>query len=88
MRVFLVLFAALVSLPAAAGPRCTEASADRWIPPADMKAKIAGAAYKIDVFKTTDGNCYEIYGRDGQGRRVEVYFDPVTGAVVKETARR
>lgn len=88
MRAPLTLLAVLVSLPAAAGPRCTEAPAERWIPAPDMKARITAAAYKVDVFKTTDGNCYEVYGRDREGRRVEIYFDPTTGAVVKETVRR
>jgi hypothetical protein len=31
----------------------------------------------------TDGNCYEIYGKNKQGQKVEVYFNPVDGKVVK-----
>ena len=52
-----------------------------------MKAKIGASGYTIDVFKKTKGNCYEIYGRTEDGRRVEVYYHPITGAVVKETVR-
>jgi hypothetical protein len=52
-----------------------------------MKAKIGASGYKIDVFKITKGKCYEIYGRTVGGRRVEVYYDPTTGDVVKETVR-
>jgi hypothetical protein len=40
--------------------------------------------YKIKVFKVTKGNCYEIYGWDDQKRKVEIYFNPVTGDKVKE----
>lgn len=35
--------------------------------------------YKIKLFKTTGGNCYEIYGWDKAGKKVEIYFNPVTG---------
>jgi hypothetical protein len=32
----------------------------------------------------TTGNCYEIYGQDKQGKRIEIYFNPITGDVVEE----
>jgi len=38
--------------------------------------------YKIDKFKI-DGNCYEIYGSNKDGKKVEIYFDTKTLAVVK-----
>ena len=31
----------------------------------------------------TEGNCYEIYGFDKDGKKVEIYFDPVSGKPVK-----
>jgi hypothetical protein len=49
-----------------------------------MKQKIADMGYKIKEFKTTDGSCYEIYGWDRQERRVEIYFNPVNGEIVKQ----
>lgn len=88
MRALIASLAILMSLPAAARPHCTDMPAESWIPAAEMKARIASAEYKVDVFKTTAGNCYEIYGRNKDGMRVEVYFDPVTGKIVKESARR
>ena len=48
-----------------------------------MKAKAIAMGYSINVFKKTSGNCYEIYGKDAQGKRVEVYFNPVTGDPIK-----
>ena len=39
--------------------------------------------YKINKFKVTKGNCYEIYGLDKDGRKVEIYHDPVSGKAVK-----
>ena len=37
-----------------------------------------------DKFKTTKGNCYEIYGKDKAGQKVEIYYNPVDGSIVKE----
>ncbi|MFD2181444.1 PepSY domain-containing protein [Rhodoplanes azumiensis] len=70
-----------------AGPACTTASVDRWIPAEAMRRRIEGDGYRVGVFKTTEGRCYEIYGRDKDGRRVEIYFDPVSGAIVKSSVR-
>ena len=49
-----------------------------------MKLKVAGLGYQAKVFKVTRGNCYEIYGLDKAGKRVEIYFHPVTGKIVEE----
>jgi hypothetical protein len=48
-----------------------------------MKAKATELGYKAEVFKV-EGNCYEIYGYNKDGNQVEVYFNPVSGAVVEE----
>jgi hypothetical protein len=70
--------------PAFAGPTCTSEPKEKWIDQTAMKAKIAELGYKFKVFKVTTGNCYEIYGQDSGGKRIEVYFHPVTGKVVEE----
>jgi hypothetical protein len=72
--------------PAVAAPDCTTASAERWISAETMRQRIAAQGYRIGVFKT-EGTCYEIYGRDKDGRRVEIYFDPMSGAIVKASVR-
>ena len=64
------------------GPECTTEPQSAWMPEAAMKARVAEMGYKTNVFKVS-GNCYEIYGTDKEGRDVEVYFNPVTGEVVK-----
>lgn len=67
-----------------AGPRCTEEQKTAWMSEDAMKAKIAAMGYKdIRTFKVTAGNCYEIYGFDKDGKKAEVYFHPVTGAIVE-----
>jgi hypothetical protein len=69
--------------PAVAGPTCTSEPKSAWMAESAMKAKIDALGYKTTLFKTTSGNCYEIYGFDRGGARVEVYFSPVTGEIVK-----
>lgn len=53
--------AALGSLPAAAGPKCTDAPRSQRLPEATMKQRILKDGYSIDTFKIS-GQCYEIYG--------------------------
>ena len=67
----------------AADPDCTTEPKDKWMTEEAMKAKAAELGYtKIKTFKTS-GSCYEIYGWTADGKKAEVYFNPVTGAVVK-----
>ncbi len=87
MRSVLVLMGLLATSPALAGPHCTSEPKDKWLAQQELKEKLSSAGYKIDVFKITPGNCYELYGRDQAGKRVEVYFDPTNGNPVKQSGR-
>ncbi len=83
MRTLLTL-AALSLLPAlaAAGPTCKVPEA-QWMKEADFKSRLEAQGYKIKLFKVTSGRCYEIYGQDKAGKKVEIYFDPATAAVLE-----
>ena len=88
----IVLVALLGS--AVAVPAVTFAKADckaypkaEWMSEADAKAKIAAQGYTIDKFKV-DGNCYEIYGKNKDGKKVEIYYDTKTLAVVKSEVEK
>lgn len=88
MRCVIVLFAFLtMSGSAFADPKCTTEPKEKWISESEMKAKIASLGYHAKVFKVTKGNCYEIYGTDKTGKRIEVYFHPITGTIVEEHKR-
>ncbi|MFK8250074.1 PepSY domain-containing protein [Ancylobacter terrae] len=79
------LLAAAVLVPAAASasPACTKEPKDKWMSEDAMKEKVTEMGYqKIKTFKVT-GSCYEIYGYTKDNKKAEVYFNPVTGAVVK-----
>ena len=68
---------------AVAAPACTKLPQAKWLTPVQMKAKIAKMGYRdIKVFQVS-GSCYEIYAHTKDGKRAEVYFNPVTGAAVQ-----
>jgi hypothetical protein len=83
----LKLAAAIAALSVApmamAAPVCTKAPQGKWLTPAQMKAKVAKMGYRdVKVFQVS-GSCYEIYAHTKDGKRAEVYFNPVNGAVVQ-----
>lgn len=79
----IAVVAALAAPAALAGPKCTTAPRDQWLPEKTMQERITKAGYTIDKFKVS-GSCYEIYGKDKTGRKVEIYYDPTNGRVIKE----
>ncbi|HDS1734854.1 MULTISPECIES: PepSY domain-containing protein [Pseudomonas] len=83
MRTLIMLSLLLVSATSLASPKCTTAERSTWQDPEKFQTQLKDQGYKINKFKITDGNCYEIYGFDQQGRKVEIYHDPVTGKAVK-----
>lgn len=73
---------ATVSAPAFAKADCKAYPKSEWMKEADAKAKIEAQGYAIKKFKV-DGNCYEIYGSNKEGKKVEIYFDAKTLEPVK-----
>ena len=67
---------------AVAGPTCNVPQ-DKWMKEADFKAQLEGQGYQIKTFKVSKGKCYEIYGFDKAGKKVEIYFNPETAAVLE-----
>lgn len=80
------LFAATSAL---AGPTCTSEPESKWLPAAEMSKRFQALGYKDDVkaLHVSKGKCWEIYGHDKQGRKVEVYFHPITGAIAEENVK-
>jgi hypothetical protein len=81
----LVLAALLTAVAGAAmaSPTCT-APKESWKPEASFKKELEAQGYQIKNFKVTKGNCYEIYGTDKAGKKVEIYFDPVSGKALEQ----
>lgn len=79
----LLLLTAIIAMSTAAlaEPTCTSPK-DKWMKQADFQKTIEAQGYKVKKIKMQNG-CYELYGHDKEGNRVELFFDPVTGAPVK-----
>lgn len=83
LRTPLLLAVALASTYAAASADCPAYPKQEWMKEADARAKLVEAGYKIKTFKVS-GNCYEMYGHDKAGKKVEIYFDAKTMNPLKE----
>lgn len=83
MKKLLLLSLAIASPLAFAKTECTTADKAKWKTEAGFQEELKTQGYDIKKFKVTGGNCYEIYGYDKDKRKVEIYFDPVTGNAVK-----
>ncbi len=83
MKNLLVLTMMLLSIGAAhAKSTCTDQPKDKWMKEEDFKKMIESQGYTIKKFKQP-GTCYEIYGKNKEGKTVEIYFNPVDGSPVK-----
>ncbi len=65
-----------LSLPALAGATCNVPQAD-WQTKDVLKAHLVKANWSVKNIKTSNG-CYEVYGKDGTGKRRETFFNPKT----------
>ncbi|WP_407276004.1 PepSY domain-containing protein [Halothiobacillus sp. DCM-1] len=83
IRVVAFTAALLATSAAFAGPDCTQEPREKWIPPVEMLTQAMKDVPKMNVFKVTKGNCYEIYGWDAKGEKVEIYYHPITGEIAK-----
>ncbi len=72
-----------ITAPALAKKDCTNEPKEKWMSVEAFKKKLEVEGYKIRKFKTP-GSCYEIYGKNKEGKEVEIYFNPVDGSIVKE----
>ena len=85
-KLALILLAVAGALGASCASKtvCTSEDRSRWQDQDAFQKTLAQEGFKIEEFKVTDGNCYEIYGWDKDKRKVEIYFNPVDGTKVKE----
>lgn len=81
----LTLMASLCMLHATsalAAADCKAYPKEEWASEDTLKEALEAEGYTIKKFKI-DGNCYEIYGRNKEGKKVEIYFDMKTLGIVK-----
>ena len=77
-----VLFVGSVAV---AGPQCTKEPRNKWLTAEQMTKKFQAQGFKDDVKKlhVSKGQCWEIYGTDKTGQKVEVYFHPISGEIME-----
>ena len=69
---------AITAAPASATGKMTcNAPQKSWKSMGALQAKLTKEGWKVRKAKV-DGGCYEVYGTDPQGNRVEAYFHPVS----------
>ncbi|MBZ0217021.1 MAG: PepSY domain-containing protein [Fimbriimonadaceae bacterium] len=88
MKKFLVLAASSMTLaiatPALAsgdGVNCGDVTG-QMMSQEEAKVKARELGYDVRRVKS-EGGCFEVYAIDQNGARVEIYMNPVTGAIVK-----
>ena len=81
-----VVSAAALSLAVAVGMNsagatglatCDSGPKEGWKPQADLEKQLVAKKWQVRRIKV-DGGCYEVYGMNEKGERVEAYFHPVT----------
>nr|WP_136252183.1 PepSY domain-containing protein [Ningiella ruwaisensis] len=88
VRLMLLSIASVIGLSACGvgseETMCTSEPESAWMDQEQFQQGLTTSGYNINEFKVTGGNCYEIYGTDMNGNKVEIYFNPVNGEIVKQ----
>ncbi|MGM0428904.1 MAG: PepSY domain-containing protein [Pseudomonadota bacterium] len=78
------LFVSACGSPESGMTQCTMEPKENWLDQEQFQDSLKEQGYEINEFKVTDGNCYEIYGLNQNKQKVEIYFNPVDGSIVKQ----
>lgn len=87
MKILVLISALLLGSISFASPECTKEPREKWMKSDVLKKQLENDGYKIKVFKTLE-TCYEIYGFNKEGQKVEIYFNPVDGKPVKTEIKK
>ena len=83
MRRFLIASASVLAFASAASAFdiCKSYPQNEWMSKEALTQKVEAMGYQVGGIKAEDG-CWEVKGKK-DGKRVEDYFDPKTGELVK-----
>jgi hypothetical protein len=77
------LIAAIAGIGSAAAGNLCQVPQAEWQSKETLQKKLESEGWTIKTIKV-DAGCYEVYGKDATGSRMESYFDPKTFEVKKE----
>lgn len=66
--------------------KCDSGAKETWQPQEKLEKSLADKGWKVRRIKV-DGGCYEVYGLNEKGEKVEAYFHPQTFAPVPTKPR-
>ena len=62
---------------------CQAGPESGWKPKEALEKKLKDEGFEVKRIKIDDG-CYEVYGKDPKGAKIERFFHPVSFAVIKD----
>ena len=86
---FVVAFALSVAASAASATgvaTCDSGAKESWQSQEKLTATLKEKGWQVRRIKV-DGNCYEVYGMNEKGEKVEAYFHPRTFAPVPKGSK-
>lgn len=86
VRALTMLALLALSSAALADTDCARQDRSAWMPESQFREQMKRQGVQITKFRITPGNCYEIYGFDREGRKLEIYYDPVDAQPVEDVA--
>lgn len=66
---------------------CTDRPKSEWKDTTDIKAHFQTQGYTVGKVKT-GGSCYEVYAKDKDGNKVELFVNPVDASVVGQAGKK
>lgn len=65
---------------------CTTETKSKWMTPAAVQTKFEQRGYVVRRVKSS-GTCYEIYAKDKEGKKVELFVSPADATVVGQAGK-
>ena len=78
-----ILIATVAGIGTASAEGICNVPEAEWQPKESLQQKLEGEGWTIKTIKIDEG-CYEVYGKDAAGKRMETYFDPKSFEVMKQ----
>lgn len=68
----------------AMAPECELEADQAWMEQGTFETKVQEMGYVIEDLVVSEGNCFEVTGKNRDGQDMTAYFHPQTGDVLQE----